>query len=371
VLTDEKCIAKGFVSVDIKNTPKKKVLFIGPYPPPYAGPEMGMKLFLESSLRHTFQIHFLKTNVRKTNVNKGRFDYHIILAFFRFPTLLVLKILYHRPVLVYYPNTATLVGWLGRDVWCLLICRFFRIKCVIHLRGGHFKINFEKFPLIAKRLIRIACGSVSLALVQAECMRNQFEGLVPTERIKVLYNAIDTRKYDNHCLNDYDHQQVLFMGHMTKAKGYCDLVRAISLVADKLPDVKFYFAGSLHQGGRNVLYDQMTGLPLTNENPYKVHQSISSGPYKTNYLNLGIVSGNEKLNLLRKTNIFVLPSYSEGFSRAILEAMSMGKPVIYTPVGAHQEVLQDGVNGFLVRPGDIKQLANRIIQLLSDVSLRK
>ena len=54
---------------------KPKILFIGPYPPPYSGPEMGMKLFLESSLKDEFQIFFLKTNVHKSNAQKGKFDF--------------------------------------------------------------------------------------------------------------------------------------------------------------------------------------------------------------------------------------------------------------------------------------------------------
>ena len=61
---------------------KQTILFIGPYPPPYSGPEMGMRLFLKSSLNEKYNIKFLKTNVRKNNINKGRFDIQMIVAFF-------------------------------------------------------------------------------------------------------------------------------------------------------------------------------------------------------------------------------------------------------------------------------------------------
>ncbi len=107
---------------------KLKVLFIGPYPPPYSGPELGTKLFLESSLRSKYEIIFLNTNVHKSNVDKGRMDVKAVFAFFRFFFLLIVLILHHRPRLVYYPVTATQLGWLGRDFGCLMICSIFRIK---------------------------------------------------------------------------------------------------------------------------------------------------------------------------------------------------------------------------------------------------
>lgn len=353
-----------------KSTKKPKVLFIGPYPPPYAGPEMGMKLFLESSLSQVFQIDFLNTNVRTTNVNKGRLDQHMVIAFFRFIARLTSMIVRYRPVLAYYPITTTQVGWVGRDLWCLFICRFLGIKTVIHLRGGHLKLNLQKFSPIVQKLAHLACHQVSLALVQAECLRGQFEGLIPQDRVDVLYNAIDTNEYDTNDLNKYDPKQILFMGHMTKAKGYCDLVGAIPIVAEKFPNVRFCFAGTLRKGETGVFFDQTTGDPLRYEDPNMMHEAITSGQYKDNYVDVGLVSGHEKMHLLRRTNIFVLPSYSEGFSRALLEAMSMGKPVICTPVGAHREVIVDGVNGYIVRTGDIEQLADRIIKLLSNTSLR-
>ncbi|MCL6583650.1 MAG: glycosyltransferase family 4 protein [bacterium] len=346
------------------------ILFIGPYPPPYSGPELGTKLFLESELKDIFNLHFIKTNFRKSNVNKGRLDGQMVKAFFVFFGRLISSLIRYRPELVYYPITPTQIGWVGRDIWCLLISRLFGSKTVIHLRGGHLNLNFQTFHPLVKHLVKYACSSVSMALVQAECLRDQFSGLVPNERVKVLYNAIDTAEYINNTPYIYDHHKILFMGHLTQAKGYCDAVRAIPIVAKHTPNIQFYFAGTLRRGERGVFFNQTNGQPLTYEDPVKVHQEISSGCFARNYRYLGIVTGQEKIKLLKESNIFILPSYSEGFSRAVLEAMAMGKPIICTPVGALREILKDGENGFLIPPGDFRQLARRIIQLLEDPELR-
>jgi glycosyltransferase involved in cell wall biosynthesis len=217
--------------------------------------------------------------------------------------------------------------------------------------------------------VRRACSTASLGLVQANCLRDQFEGLLPKDRIKVLYNAIRADEMANDGLNDYHPGLILFLGHLTQAKGYCDLVRAIPLVAARFKEVRFVFAGTLRRGERGVFFDQTTGKPLIYEDPVKVHQGISSGPFKENYSYVGLVSGKAKMELLRSAEVFALPSYSEGFSRALLEAMAMGKPVVTTPVGAHREVVQDGVHGFLVEPGNVEQLADRIVTLLQDKAL--
>jgi glycosyltransferase involved in cell wall biosynthesis len=350
---------------------KHPLLFIGPYPPPFSGPELGMKLFLESSLKDNFYIYFLKTNFRKTNKNKAKLDMAMAFAFFSFIVRLLYFIFRYRPKLAYYPITPTQIGWIGRDFWCLMICHLFRVKTVIHLRGSHFNLNFRTFHPLVKKMVILALQRVNLGLVQSESLLNQFDGLIKENKIKVLYNAIDTNEYINPEPAKYNPYNVLFMGHQTKAKGFCDLLRAMPKVAQKFPNVKFYCAGTLRKGERGVFFDQTTGKQLKYEDPFIIHNQISHGTYSKNYINLGIVTGEKKIKLLRESSIFLLPSYSEGFSRSLLEAMSMGKPVICTPVGAHKDVIKDGENGFLIKPGDIDNLAEKICFLLKDKELRE
>jgi glycosyltransferase involved in cell wall biosynthesis len=64
----------------------------------------------------------------------------------------------------------------------------------------------------------------------------------------------------------------------------------------------------------------------------------------------------------------VLPSRSEGFSNAIVEAMAASLPVVATNVGGNAEAVSDGLSGFIVPPEDPEQLATAIARLLSDPS---
>src|SRR5947209_3591549 len=68
--------------------------------------------------------------------------------------------------------------------------------------------------------------------------------------------------------------------------------------------------------------------------------------------------------LLRESDIFVLPSRSEAFPNGLIEAMAAGLPVVATAVGGIVELVRHGENGLLVRPGDSRDLANAIQQLV-------
>ena len=77
-----------------------------------------------------------------------------------------------------------------------------------------------------------------------------------------------------------------------------------------------------------VKFNQYNGERIKYEDPFEIEDWILKSKFKNNYLNLGIVSGKRKMELLQDSWLFTLPSYSEGFSRSILEAMASGLPGI-------------------------------------------
>ncbi len=80
---------------------------------------------------------------------------------------------------------------------------------------------------------------------------------------------------------------------------------------------------------------------------------------------------NDVLSLMNAGEIFVLPSLAEPFGLVILEAMSLGKPVVSTNVGGPPEIVKDGATGVLVPPGDFAALAEALAQLIADKSQRE
>ena len=84
---------------------------------------------------------------------------------------------------------------------------------------------------------------------------------------------------------------------------------------------------------------------------------------------LGWVGPDDKPTYLARATVYALPSYAEGLPMSVLEAMAAGVPVVTTPVGGIPEAVTDGVEGFLVEPGDIETLRARLTQLLEDSEL--
>jgi glycosyltransferase EpsD len=74
--------------------------------------------------------------------------------------------------------------------------------------------------------------------------------------------------------------------------------------------------------------------------------------------------------LLSACDVIVAPFLSERFSSVnLLEAMAMGKPLIATDIGEQREIIQDGLNGYLVPPGNVEILAQRILAVLTTPSI--
>lgn len=347
-----------------------KVLFIGPLPPPYSGPELSTKQLLESDLKDQFDIVFLNTNVRKDNSKKGTIDFSALLSVFTFNFNLFKLLLFKRPKVAYHLVTPTEIGWLGRDIWFIFQCKLFGVKRIIHFRGSHLDINFKTFRSFSKSIIKMACKAVDAAVVQSDCLRGQFKGLVPDHKVHVIPNTVDNLFKTLDRSRIAKTPQVLFFGHLTKAKGYTDIVKVIPKVAQQFPDVQFLFCGNIKRGEPGVKYNQLTKERIKYEDPFEVEEGIVNSKYKENYKNLGIVSGDQKLDLIKQSWVFLLPSYSEGFSRSVLECMAAGLPIITTPVGANKDVIVHNDNGVLINPGDLEALESNLIRLLGDETLR-
>jgi len=79
----------------------------------------------------------------------------------------------------------------------------------------------------------------------------------------------------------------------------------------------------------------------------------------------------DTVDLLNAIDIFAHPSLWEGFGLSVLEAMTMGKPVVATKVSALPELIEDTVTGYLVPPRDVTALSDALLKLAGTPSLRQ
>ena len=140
------------------------------------------------------------------------------------------------------------------------------------------------------------------------------------------------------------------VGHMSRQKGYEFLIAAIPAVRARYPRAKFVLVGKgllrkeLEEQARNLgVQDSLIFAGIRKDIPV----------------------------VLNCFDVFVLPSLWEGFGVAIIEALACGVPVIASRVGGIPEIIENGVDGLLVRPGSPRHLAASIIGVLDNPTLRR
>lgn len=147
---------------------------------------------------------------------------------------------------------------------------------------------------------------------------------------------------------------VLFAARVNGDKGVYEFVEAARRLREKGVEATFQLAGSPDPGNP-------TAVPAATLESWRTEGAVDL---------LGHVDGIEEI--MSQASIVVLPTHGgEGVPRVLLEAASMGKPIVATDVPGCREAVVDGENGYLVTVKDVDSLANTIDRLLADSSLRQ
>jgi len=142
--------------------------------------------------------------------------------------------------------------------------------------------------------------------------------------------------------------QALFVGVLERYKNVDGLVETWRRAAPRVPDARLRLVGS------------GTLQPV-------VERLVRELPERTRWAER--LSQREISAELDDSTLLVLPSRSEGMGRVIVEAFCRARPVVASRVGGIPDLVQDGVNGLLVEPGDTDALADALVQVLTDREL--
>ena len=140
---------------------------------------------------------------------------------------------------------------------------------------------------------------------------------------------------------------ILFVGGLIARKGIAFLLKAMKHVVSTYPNAMLVIAG---KGPQRTYLERLAA-----------RLGISK-----NVIFTGEISRTEIPFFFAACDMFVLPSITEGFGNVTIEAMATGKPVVGTCAGGTLDIIEDGVNGYLVQPKNPSEIADRIIRLLND-----
>ncbi len=223
----------------------------------------------------------------------------------------------------------------------------FKKKIVVQLHTCNSSLSFLSHE---RKTYEFLFNKSEYILVLSSGCRNEIiESLgIKPEKVIVFYNPcpVVDQKHEKECKRPY----VLFAGTIIPLKGYHDLINAFGKISEKYPEWDLVLAGNGEiEKAKNMAVD--LGIST------KVHFT-------------GWVGGLEKDKLFADAAIFCLPSYTEGFPMAVLDAWAYGVPVITTPVGGMPDVAVDGENMLLFNPGDVVTLSKQLERMISDSELR-
>ncbi len=148
---------------------------------------------------------------------------------------------------------------------------------------------------------------------------------------------------------------VVYLGQLKYRKGFDLLAQAISAILESCPQAHFVFAGH---------------SPIHETELVRLIELAGAGDKVTLLHN---VSDGQKAALFRqaaRTGLYVLPTRYEGFGIPLIEAMSLGCPVVTTNIPVIDELIKNGENGLLFALEDVNGLAQAVIQVLQDSALR-
>jgi glycosyltransferase involved in cell wall biosynthesis len=174
------------------------------------------------------------------------------------------------------------------------------------------------------------------------------EDRISEDHVYTIYNGVDIDRFRRTPSDPHRELLVTTVGNVRRVKGHDIFIRAAAAIAERVPVVRFSIAGEvLETDYYEELQKLIETLGLTDR--FRFEGNVTDLP-----------------KFLANADVFVMPSRSEGFSNAIIEAMAASLPVVATSVGGNPEAVEDGVTGILVQPEDPVPLANAVIQLLSD-----
>ena len=185
-----------------------------------------------------------------------------------------------------------------------------------------------------------------------EHAKDLYSKYINPKKIKVIPPGVDIDKFKYFPQSTNNTSlEILTVGYLVKRKGIEYLIRAMPMILSEFPDVKLRIIGD---GPQRLYLEKLT----------------EKLEIKNNVIFQGLVPHPQIEKFYEKSDIFCLPSLSEGSPTVLREAMACGKPCVATNIIGSNEIVEQGKTGFLVPIKDTSVLAESLLKLLQDEELR-
>lgn len=239
----------------------------------------------------------------------------------------------------------------------------FRMPLIIRLHGSD--AYFCKLEKRKQKLKNYFFEKMALNRADAFISPTDFAGQITAKifnlknnKIKTIHYGLDLEKFKNNNPSTYLSNTVLYVGTIIRKKGVFELMKIFTRLLKTNPEAQLVIAG-------NDSPDIQTGSKST----WEILQNQISDNVKSKIRYLGSIPYCEINELISNSQVCVFPSFAETLGMVTIEAMALQKPVINSNIGWANEIIEDGVSGFLVHPRNHTEYADKISLLLNDEKL--
>lgn len=227
------------------------------------------------------------------------------------------------------------------------------IEKIAHIHGGDF-INYYKnsgklIKYSINDMMKNSCKIISVSQYMIDELNREF----PEYKNKSLkiYNGIELNEIDI----DYEQKEnvIVYLGKITQYKGIYDLIKSAE-----------YCKSTLENKGWKIKIAGDGEIDLVNKiiRDNKIENIVEV---------IGWIEGENKVDMLKKSKVLIIPSHVESFGISAIEAMSFGNAIIATNVGALPEIIQNNVNGIIVEKGNYIEIGENIKKMIHDSEITK
>lgn len=329
----------------------QRVLFLLHIPPPVHGSSMVGKWIKGSDLvNKTFSCRYINLLASDSVSQSGVISIRKIIGFIGVWWKLFINLLRHKPDLCYLALTTTGIAFY-RDALLVCTIRLFGIPRIFHLHNKGVKdASTGKW----KRWLYKSTFKGTDVILLSDFLYSDIENFVQRDMVHICPNGIpDSGKYAGTKNLASDVPKILFLSNLIKSKGIFVLLEALNKLKNKNIEFSCIVVGREGDVTELQFQQKLSTLGLNGSVKYQ-----------------GGVYGEEKYEIMNSVDVLTLPTFFECFPLVLLEAMEHGLPVISTREGGIPDIVEDGVNGYLVAREDADELAEKLEKMILDPQLR-
>jgi glycosyltransferase involved in cell wall biosynthesis len=314
------------------------ILLLSPLPPPAGGIASWTKLYVSSESAKLNIVEIVDTKIIGDRA-KNRHKKNLIDEIKRTINIInnTSKILNTIQIDVAHVNTACSSAGILREYICIKIIKSKKVKILLQchcnvpdmIKSRFSKFIFRKILKLSNEVLVLNTDSKNELLNEYSCNSKFFPNFINKKNTPKISRIFETQI-----------KNILYVGNVCKSKGCIKIIE----VAKQLEHIQFTLAGQISDEIKNIAVPE-------------------------NVLLTGALEREEVLSLMKKADLFLFLSYSEGFPLVILEAMQSGLPIVSTKVGAIPDILPTN-GGIIVQADNLTAIINAI-ETYNDFSKRE